>query len=166
MAMELGTLRAMRANKVRKVRNWFMIVISLWLLLGLIAAVSRLARGEGKFIYRARFTEFFVCEGPDPLTGLPQEALAHVPSGVETLYACGYLEADGSIPLYFLLFQEGDAAGWFDQVTEYQTGYVFKELPQQWLAPGENRVDVYLQRRLLASEEFTVSGSKDAVDNR
>ena len=107
MAMELGTLRAMRANKVRKVRNWFMIVISLWLLLGLIAAVSRLARGEGQFIYRARFTEVIVCEGPDPLTGLPQEALAHVPSGVETLYACGYLEADGSIPLYFLLFQEG-----------------------------------------------------------
>jgi hypothetical protein len=151
---------------MRRVKKWFVVAVSVWLLFGLIIAVARLARGEGRFVYRARFTEFFVCEGPDPVTGLPQEPLARVTSGVETLYACGYLEADGSVPLYFLLFHEGDATGWFDQVTQYQTGYVFKELPEQWLAPGVNRVEVYLQRRLLASEEFTVLRSQAFVDNR
>lgn len=151
---------------MRKIRKWFVIVVSLWLLLGLIVAVARFAGGEGKFIYRARFTEFFVCEGPDSRTGLPQKPLAQVPPGGETLYACGYLETNGSVPLYFLLFHEGDATGWFDQVTQYQTGYVFKELPKQWLAPGVNRVEVYLQRRLLASEEFIVLRGQVSVDNR
>jgi len=50
-----------------------MIVIVAWVCFGAVVAVVRLIRGEGKFIYQAKFTEFFVCEGPDPVTGLPRE---------------------------------------------------------------------------------------------
>lgn len=148
-----------------KVRKWFIVGVSLWLLVGALVALARLARGEGKFVYRARFTEFSVCKGPDPLTGLPQEPLDQVPSNVETLYACGYLEADGSVPLYFLLFHEGDSTGWFDQAAQYRTGYVFKELPEQWVVPGLNRVEVFLQRRLLAAEDFVVLPEQGSVNH-
>ena len=138
-----------------KIKKWFIITVSLWVLLGLVVAVVRLIRGEGKFFYRARFTEFFVCAGPDPVTGLPQEPLEQVSSSIETLYACGYLEASGSVPLYFELFHKGKPTKWFDHEAQYQTGYVFKEIPQRWLGRGHHRVEVRLNRHLVASTEFT-----------
>jgi hypothetical protein len=139
-----------------KLRKRFFIIVVAWVSLGGVVAVVRFIRGEGKFIYRATFTEFFVCEGPEPLTGLPQEPVTILPSASETIYACGYLEADGYAPLRFILFYEGEPTKWIDTGQNYQTGYIFKELPQFWRKPGNYRVEAWLHRHEVAFTEFAV----------
>jgi hypothetical protein len=143
-------------TKLHGLGKWLFIVGCLSVSLGFVVAIVRLSRGEGKFFYQAKFTEFFVCQGPDSVTGLPQDRLDSVPSNTETIYACGYLEANGKVPLFFLLFYEGQPTRWLDRETNYRTGYVFKELPQSCRKPGDYRVEVRLQRHLVAATEFTV----------
>jgi hypothetical protein len=155
LALELAQVTA-ADDKMQRLRKLFVIAIIIGVSLGAAVAVLRLAKGEGKFFYSARFTEFFVCEGPDPITGLPRESLATVPSTAETIYACGHLEASGKVPLHFLLFYEGQSTRWFDPAENYQTGYVFKELPQSWRKPGDYTVEVRLQRHRVASAEFRI----------
>ncbi len=154
--MELVIDSNKKGGKLRRFRKWLVIAAIVWVSCGAIIATVRLFQGEGKFFYTAKFTEFFVCEGPNPITGLPKKPMATLPSTVETIYACGYLEASGKVPLYFLLFYEGQPTGWFDPVEQYQTGYVFKELPQSWRKLGHYRVEVRLQGHLLTSAEFTI----------
>jgi hypothetical protein len=79
-----------------------------------------------------------------------------VPADTEAVYACGYLEADGKVPLHFVLFYEGQATRWLDPVEHYQSGYVFRELPQSWRKPGNYRVEVFLQRHEVTSTKFTI----------
>lgn len=141
---------------MHKVRKWFLIVIVAWVSFVVLVAVIRLARGEGKFFYSAKFTEFYVCEGPDTITGIPRRRMDIVPSDTEAIYACGYLEADGKVPLHFVLFYEGQSTRWLDPVEQYQSGYVFRELPQSWRKPGKYRVGVWLQRHEVASAEFAI----------
>ncbi len=137
-------------------KKWFMIVIAIWVSLGVAVAIVRIVRGEGKFIYRAQVTEFFVCGGPDPFTGLPQESVTTLPQTIPAIYVCGYLEASGKVPLHFLLFYEGKSTKWFDPEENYETGYIFKELPQSWRKPGDYRVEVWLRGHKLAATEFTL----------
>lgn len=144
------------SEQMKSLRKWFVLTVIASVLTGMLIAVLRLGRGEGKFFYEAKFTEFFVCEGPDPVSGFPQGHLTVVPSTAETIYACGYLEASGRVPLHFLLFHEGRALSWFDPVTDYQTGYTFKELPDIWREPGSYSVEVFLHRHKVASVEFQV----------
>lgn len=141
---------------MHKIRKWFVAIIIAWVSLGAIVAIVRLAMGEGKFFYSAKFTEFYVCEDPDTTTGIPDGPMTVLPSEAKTIYACGYLEADGKVPLYFVLFYEGQSTRWFDPVEQYQSGYVVKELPQSWRRPGDYRVEVWLQRHKVASTEFTI----------
>jgi hypothetical protein len=141
---------------MHRIRKWFVVLIIAWVSLGAVVAIARLARGEGRFFYSAKFTEFYVCEGPDTITGIPNRPISVVPSDVKTIYACGYLEADGKVPLYFVLFYEGQSTRWFDPVEYYQSGYVFRELPQSWRKLGDYRVEVWLQRHKVASTEFTI----------
>ena len=141
---------------MRKLRMLIMIVALALVSCGAITTIIRFAQGEELFFSTATFTEFFVCEGPEPGTGIPKPPITTVPSSAETVYACGYLEADGKVYLYFLLFHEGQPTGWFDPDEKYETGYVFKELPHSWREPGAYRVEVRLGRRLLASTEFTL----------
>lgn len=142
---------------MHKICKWFIAIIIAWVSLGAIVAIVRLARGEGKFFYSAKFTEFYVCEGPDTTTGIPKGPMTVVPSDVKTIYACGYLETNGKVPLYFVLFYEGQSTGWFDPVEQYRSGYIFRELPQSWRRPGDYRVEVWLQRHKVASTEFTIA---------
>jgi hypothetical protein len=73
------------------------------------------------------------------------------------MYACGYLEADGPVPLHYLLFYGGKPTGWFDPTESYRTGYVLKEIPRSWWRrPGDYHVGVWLNRQMLASTEFTM----------
>ena len=137
-------------------KKWFMVIIVAWVSLGAVIAVVRLVRGEGKFIYHAKLTEFFVCEGLDPLTGLPKKPVTTLPSTIETIYACGYLEADGYVPLHFLLFYEGEATQWSDPEENYQTGLICRELPQSWRKLGNYRVEVRLHGHEVAATEFTM----------
>jgi hypothetical protein len=141
---------------MHRTRKWFVVIIIAWVSLGVVVAVVRLARGEGKFFYSAKFTEFYVCEGPDTDTGIPHRPMTVVPADIEAIYACGYLEAEGKVPLYFVLFYEGRATGWLDPVEQYQSGYVSRELPQSWRTPGSYRVEVWLQRHRVASTEFSI----------
>lgn len=141
---------------MHRIRKWFVVIIIAWVSLGVVVAVVRLARGEGKFFYSARFTEFYVCEGPETNTGIPRRPMAVVPSDIEAIYACGYLEAEGKVPLYFVLFHEGQSTRWLDPAEYYQSGYVFEELPQSWRTPGFYRVEVWLQRRRVASTHFSI----------
>jgi hypothetical protein len=138
-------------------RKWFMIVVAAWVGLGAVIFIVRLAMGEFKFFYRAKFTEFYVCEGPDPTTGLPQEPMTTVSPNAQHIFACGNLDADGKVPLHFLLFYEGKSTQWNDDVEDYRTGYVFQELPQSWRKPGDYRVEVRLQGHLVDSTEFAIS---------
>jgi hypothetical protein len=156
MAVELVMDSTKKEHRMSKLGKWLMIAAIVSVSCGVIVAIMRLIQGEGKFFYTAKFTEFFVCEGPDPNTGLPKKPTSTLPSSVEAIYACGYLEASGKVPLFFLLFYEGQPTGWFDHVQQYQTGYVFQELPRSWRKPGDYRVEVRLQRHLLASAEFTL----------
>jgi hypothetical protein len=141
---------------MHRTRKWFVVIIIAWVSLGVVVAVVRLARGEGKFFYSAKFTEFYVCEGPDAGTGIPHRPMVVVPADIEAIHACGYLEAEGKVPLYFVLFYEGRATGWLDPVEQYQSGYVSRELPQSWRTPGSYRVEVWLQRHRVASTEFSI----------
>jgi hypothetical protein len=156
LAVELVALTIKSSAKMSRAKKRFMIVIIAWVSLGAVIAVVRLVRGEGKFIYRAKLTEFFVCEGPDPLTGLPQEPMNTLPSTIETIYACGYLEADGYVPLHFLLFYEGESTKWSNPEENYQTGFIFRELPQSWRKPGNYRVELRLQGHKVAATEFAI----------
>jgi len=61
------------------------------------------------------------------------------------------------VPLHFLLFYEGQSTRWFDPEENYQTGYVFKELPQSWRKPGDYTGQVRLQRHKVASTEFRIA---------
>jgi hypothetical protein len=145
-----------REERMQRLRKWFLIAILTWVCFGAVVALVRLARGEGKFFYSARFTEFYICTGPGSITGLPQEPVTTIPSTAETMYACGYLEASGKVPLHFLLFYEGQSTRWLDPEEYYRTGYLFKELPASWRKPGTYRVEVRLQRHKVAETEFTV----------
>jgi hypothetical protein len=145
-----------KGRGLQRFRKWLVTAVVIWVSCGVIIATTRLFQGEGKFFYTAKFTQFFVCAGPNPSTGLPENPTTTLPSAVTAIYACGYLEARGKVPLFFLLFYEGQPTGWFDPVEQYQTGYVFKELPRSWRKPGTYRVEVRLQRHLLASTEFTI----------
>jgi hypothetical protein len=142
---------------MHKVRKWFVIVTVAWVSLGIIVAIIRLARGEGKFFYSAKFAEFYVCEGPDTNGGAPYKPMTVVPSDIKAIYACGYLEAGGKVPLHYVLFYEGQSTRWRDPVEYYQSGYVFRELPQSWREIGSYRVEVYWQRHKVASTEFTIA---------
>jgi hypothetical protein len=142
---------------MHRIRKWFVVIIIAWVSLGVVVAVVRLARGEGKFLYSARFTEFYVCEGPDTDNGTPHSPMDVVPSDIEAVYACGYLEAEGKVPLYFVLFYEGRATSWLDSAKYYQSGYVFRELPQSWRKPGRYRVEAWLRRHKVASAEFSIA---------
>ena len=73
----------------------------------------------------------------------------------KAINACGYLKAVGKVPLHFVLFYEGQSTRWLDPVEHYQSGYVFRELPQSWRKPGNYRVEAWLQRHKVASAEFT-----------
>jgi hypothetical protein len=156
VALELGKIEMSKGHKLKTVRKWFIVAVVACVSLGAVIAIIRLARGEGKFFYRAKFTEFFVCLGPDPTTGLPQKPVTDLASTTERVYACGYLEAGGSVPLYFLLFYEGKPTRWFDHEENYRTGYVLKEVPRFWQEPGDYRVEAWLNRQKLASATFTV----------
>jgi hypothetical protein len=145
-----------RNERMQKLRKWFAIAVLIWVCFGAVVAVVRLARGEGKFFYSAKFTEFYVCTGPDPVTGLPQQPVTAISLSLETIYACGHLEASGKVPLHFLLFYEGQSTRWFDPEENYRTGYVFKELPPSWRLPGNYRVEVWLQRHRVATTDFSV----------
>jgi hypothetical protein len=138
-------------------RKTFVIIISVGISLAVVIAVVRFATGEGRFFYQAKFAEFYVCAGPEPATGLPQEPVTSLPAAAKTIYACGHLQADGSVPLHFMLFHEGRSTGWFDPTEKYQTGYVFRAIPQSWWQePGSYRIEAWLNRHKLASSEFTV----------
>ena len=141
---------------MKRFRKWFLILIVVWVCFGVAVALVRLARGEGKFFYQARFTKFLIFEGPDPSTGLPQEPVTVLPTTVERIYACGYLEASGKVPLHFLLFYKGRSTRWLDPVEYYQSGWEFKELPQSWREPGQYRAEVWLQRHEVASTPFGI----------
>jgi|GEM_PF-2853434 len=141
---------------MHRVRKWFVLAIAAWVSVAVVVAIVRLARGEGKFFYRTKFSEFYVCEGPDTNTGIPGRPMVVVPSDMEAIYACGHLEADGKVPLHFVLFYEGQSTRWLDPVEYYQSGYVFKELPQSWRRLGNYRVEALLQRHTVASTEFSV----------
>jgi hypothetical protein len=101
------------------------------------------------------FTEFSACEGLDPVTKQPQKAMTEFLSTTETIYACGHLEANGSVHLRFLLVYEEDPIGWFAR-GEYQTGYLLEQIPPTQRKPGHYRVEVHMRRSKLASTEFTI----------
>jgi hypothetical protein len=143
-------------SEMKAFRKWFVIVVGSCMAVGLSIAVVRLATGKDRFFYSAKFTEFYVCTGADPATGLPLAPVAEVPSATEKLYACGYLKADGSAPLHFLLFYEGKSTRWFDHEESYRAGYVLKEIPRFWQEPGTYRVEARLNRHMVASTTFTV----------
>jgi hypothetical protein len=154
--MELGQADTSSRRKMSSPRKRFIILIVALVSLGAVVALVLLARGETQFLYHARFTEFSVCAGPDPDTVLPQTPLTSLPSTTETVFACGHLEAGGSVPLHFLLFYEGKPTNWFDRQENYRAGYIFKELPQPGQKPGTYRVEVWLNRQELASTTFAI----------
>jgi hypothetical protein len=142
-------------SEMKTFRRWFVIVVGSCMAVGLSIAVVRLATGKDRFFYSAKFTEFYVCTGADPVTGLPEAPVAEVPSATEKLYVCGYLEADGAVPLRFLLSHEGKS-GWFAHQERHSTGYMLREIPRSWQEPGTYTVEVWLNRQKLGSATFTV----------
>ena len=121
-----------------------------------LVVLARLAWEEHNYSLRTRFTEFYVCEGPTAAAEQPPEPVGVLPSTVDTVYACGYLEALVCAPLHFHLFYEGQHTGWFDPTECYQPGWVYKELLGPWQKPGNYRVEVWSKRRAVASTEFTI----------
>jgi hypothetical protein len=140
---------------MRPFRKWFLVAAAAFLCLGVAIAVVGCVAGV-RFFYSARFTEFYVCTGADAVTGLPLPPVVEPPSATEKLYACSFLEADGSAPLLFLLDHEGKGR-YFDHGEKYRTGYVLTEIPHRfWQEPGTYRVEVRLNRHKLAEATFTV----------
>lgn len=139
-----------------RLRKWFIIVVTVWVSLGVVVGLVRLIQGEGKFIYDARVTEFFICKGPDLVTGVPREIVGALPSTSETIWVCGYLQADGYVPLHFVLFYEGESTKWYNSEKNYQTGWIYKELPGNWRKIGSYRVEVWLHGHELAATDFTL----------
>jgi hypothetical protein len=147
----------MRWRKLDKAHRWVLVVMVAWGVLGIVWSLVRLATGGVKSVDYARITEFCACEGPDPITGLPQDPITIVPSSMETIYACGHLQTGGRISLGFLIDYEGTAEGWFALNRRYETGYVFEEIPKRsWDKPGHYLVEAWWNRARLASMAFEV----------
>lgn len=138
--------------------RWLKLVVLLGLATVSISCfLIRLAIIREKSVNYPRIIEFFACGGPDPITGLPQEPITVQSASRETLYACGYLEADGKVSLGFLIDYEVSGRGWFAVSKRYQSGYVFEEIPKHfWHKPGHYLVEVWWNRLQLASTEFQV----------
>ena len=137
-------------------RKSFVIVIAVCLSCLVLVVLARLAWGEHNFSFRTRFTEFYICEGQTMSAEQPPEPVTVLPSTVDTVYACGYLETLICAPLHFLLFYEGRSTRWIDPGECYQPGWVYKELPASWRKPGNYRVEVRDGRRLVGSTEFNI----------
>jgi hypothetical protein len=145
--------------KVHKFQKWFMVFCLAWVSCGVLFAAAEVAMGlvQGvKPFQPTVFTEFFACEGPDPLTGLPLEPVSTFSVSQDAIYVCGYLEAGGPVRLSFVPIYEGKPEGWF-VLEEYQPGYVFVEiLESRRKRPGHYRVEVHKGRSRLATTEFTI----------
>jgi hypothetical protein len=148
----------MQQQKVDKSRKLTLVLLVVLVVLSIVCSLMRLAIKSVMSVDYARITDFFVCEGPDPTTGLPREPITVVPTSMETIYACGYLETDGKASLSFLIDYKGTARGWFALNRRYQTGYVFEEIPKRsWRKPGHYLVEAWWKRVQLAAMEFQVA---------
>jgi hypothetical protein len=156
VALELGKIEMSIEHRMKAVRKWFIVAVAACVSLGVVIATICLTRGEERFFLHPKLTEFYVCLGPDPITGLPQKPATELPSTTEKVYACGYLEAFGPVSINFLLFYEGKPLRWLGQRQNYRTGYVMKEVPRFWQEPGDYGIEAWLNRQKLASATFTI----------
>ena len=148
-----------RSEKAWKFRKWFLVFVIAWVFCGALFAAVQIVKDllEGAKPFQPTvFTEFFACEGPDPITGKPQNPVSTFSSSVDAVYVCGYLKANGSVRLQFVPIYEGEPEGWFI-LEEYQTGYVFEEIPESRRKLGHYRVEVHMGRAKLATTEFTIT---------
>lgn len=145
-------------EKVQRFRKWFIAFVIVWVSCGVVVTAAQIIRSllEGATPFgHTEFTEFFMCEGPDSITGCPREPISTFSSTAEAVYVCGHLEANGSVRLRFLLVYEGKPVGWFVR-KEYRTGDVFEPIPSSQRQPGDYRVEVHMGRAKLATTEFTI----------
>lgn len=147
---------------MKKLQKWLLLLLILWGVCSALFLLVRYITGAAKPVHYARLSEFFVCEGSDPVTGFPEEPLTAIPTTIDAVYACGHLEVDGSIPLAFLLIYEENSKDWFVPKGQFQTGYVLELIPQQlWAKPGHYRLEAWWYRTKLSSTEFMVIGNPD-----
>jgi hypothetical protein len=139
-----------------RARNWFMITVLASLTMGAAAVVVLTLRGEGPLAQHAELADFTICQGPDPVSGLPQASYTTLPPGGEEIYACGYLKTVGSVSLSFLLLFEDQPVDWFVLSKPYQTGYFYEPIPLAGPEPGVYRVEAHLSRGRLGFAEFVV----------
>jgi hypothetical protein len=147
-----------RSEKVRKIRKWFMVLVIAWVFLGVAYSAAQIVADlleGGKPFQPTVFSEFFACEGRDPITGRPQEPVTTFSLGADAIYLCGHLKANGSVRLQFVPIYEGEPEGWFI-LEEYRTGYVFEEFPVFRRKLGHYRIEVHMGRAKLASTEFRI----------
>jgi hypothetical protein len=150
-----------------------MAILIAWGACSACLVVYALVRGQPKAT-KFWFSDFYVCEGANPVTGLPQEPRSAWPPTAEKIYICGHFVTDGKVNLRYLLMYEDEPTGWFLLNRQYQTGYVFEEIPPSiWRfpaslglgaddhnspqrRPGHYRVEVWQGRRMCVSTEFTI----------
>lgn len=146
---------------MKRFRKWLLVILIAWGIFGAVCLMVRYLAGVGAPVKYVRLTEFFICKGPDPATGLPQEPMTTIPATMETVYACGYLEVDDLVSLQFLIAHEDESKDWFVLDRWSQTGYLFEPIPQSYRQRlGHYRVEAWCHRANLASTEFRV------VENR
>jgi hypothetical protein len=144
-------------DRKQGMQRWFLIAAIAWVAMIATVFVVQTMRGEGPFARHAEFTEFSICKGPDPATGIEEPVTTPAATG-ETLQVCGYLKADGPATLSFLLLYEEQPIKWFVLSKQYRTGPLFEPFTLPGQQPGNYRVEAYLSRGRLASTEFTVAG--------
>ena len=150
-------------GKAKRIKGlWIAFVVTVTLIMSLVF-ILLFAFGEIRLFYDAKVTEIFICDGLDPVTGLPTPPTNAFRSDTKQRFVCGYLQTSSPVRLDLLLFYEDKPVEWFALNQKYRQGYFFEPLPHDKgheLQSGIYRVDVYRARHKLASTEFVVTAKE------
>jgi hypothetical protein len=125
----------------------------------IVAGIPLLSRGEWRFDDHVEISEFALCQGQDPSSGMPINPRFEFSQDIDHLFACGKLQSNIPVYLLFYWFDEEDKDVIYHNIddTRYVTGYFSSELPlNKPLKPGKYRVDVYYNRVIIASAQFKI----------
>jgi len=106
-----------------------------------------------------RVYDLSTCKGLDPTTGIPYGISKPVTNSTDKINICGYVVTNSPVDLGVYIYQKSQSKPVFvvTSTDKFSEGYFILEIT----LPSSNslekyRIDVYLFREIIASEEFEV----------